>query len=48
MLRAVREQGLEGIVGKRKDSLYESGKRSGAWITDFFTNGTKTTTTFSN
>src|SRR6266478_2767078 len=32
MLRAVREQGLEGIVGKRKDSLYESGKRSGAWI----------------
>ena len=32
MLDAVREQGLEGIVGKRKDSLYESGKRSGAWI----------------
>jgi ATP-dependent DNA ligase len=32
MLNAVREQGLEGIVGKRKDSLYEPGKRSGAWI----------------
>jgi DNA ligase D-like protein (predicted ligase) len=32
MLHAVREQGLEGIVGKRKDSLYEPGKRSGAWI----------------
>jgi bifunctional non-homologous end joining protein LigD len=32
MLDAVREQGLEGIVGKRKDSLYEPGKRSGAWI----------------
>ena len=32
MLAAVREQGLEGIVGKRKDSRYESGKRSGAWI----------------
>ena len=32
MLRAVRQQGLEGIIGKRKDSFYESGKRSGAWI----------------
>jgi DNA ligase D-like protein (predicted ligase) len=32
MLRAVREQRLEGIVGKRKDSVYEPGKRSGAWI----------------
>jgi ATP-dependent DNA ligase len=32
MLKAVREQGLEGIIGKRKDSLYEPGKRSGAWI----------------
>ena len=32
MLRAVRQQGLEGIIGKRKDSLYEPGKRSGAWI----------------
>jgi len=32
MLNAVRLQGLEGIIGKQKDSLYESGKRSGAWI----------------
>ena len=32
MLHAVRQQGLEGIIGKRKDSLYEPGKRSGAWI----------------
>ena len=32
MLRAVRQQGLEGIIGKRKDSFYEPGKRSGAWI----------------
>ena len=32
MLRAVREQGLEGVVAKRKDSLYEPGKRTGAWI----------------
>ena len=33
MLSAVREQRLEGIVGKRRDSVYEPGKRSGAWIT---------------
>jgi bifunctional non-homologous end joining protein LigD len=32
LLAAVREQGLEGIVGKRRDSIYEPGKRSGAWI----------------
>jgi DNA ligase D-like protein (predicted ligase) len=32
MLGAVRQQGLEGIIGKRKDSFYEPGKRSGAWI----------------
>jgi DNA ligase D-like protein (predicted ligase) len=32
LLRAVREQGLEGIVGKKKDSLYEPGRRTGAWI----------------
>jgi DNA ligase D-like protein (predicted ligase) len=32
LLSAVREQGLEGIIGKRKDSLYQPGKRSGSWI----------------
>ena len=32
LLSAVREQRLEGIVGKRKDSHYQPGKRSGAWI----------------
>ena len=32
LLSAVREQGLEGIIGKRKDSPYQPGKRSGAWI----------------
>ena len=32
MLAAVRQQQLEGVIGKRKDSLYESGKRSGAWV----------------
>ena len=29
---AARKQNLEGIVGKRADSIYESGQRSGAWI----------------
>lgn len=32
LLSAVREQRLEGIIGKRKDSLYQPGRRSGAWI----------------
>jgi ATP-dependent DNA ligase len=32
LLSAVRQQGLEGIIGKRKDSVYQPGKRSGAWI----------------
>jgi DNA ligase D-like protein (predicted ligase) len=32
MLHAVHQQGLEGIIGKRKDSIYEIGKRSGSWI----------------
>jgi len=32
MIAAVREQGLEGVVAKRRDSFYEAGKRSGAWV----------------
>jgi len=32
LLAAVRGQGLEGIIGKRGDSVYQPGKRSGAWI----------------
>jgi DNA ligase D-like protein (predicted ligase) len=32
MLAAVRKQQLEGVIGKRKDSLYEAGKRTGAWV----------------
>jgi ATP-dependent DNA ligase len=35
MLYEVRQQGqqgLEAIIGKRKDSTYEAGKRSGSWI----------------
>ncbi len=31
MVRMVREYGLEGVVAKRLDSLYEPGLRSGAW-----------------
>ena len=31
LIRSVREQGLEGIVAKRRDSPYEPGLRSGAW-----------------
>jgi hypothetical protein len=32
VLEAVRELGLEGVVGKRLGSIYEPGERSGAWI----------------
>jgi bifunctional non-homologous end joining protein LigD len=32
MLAAVRQQGLEGVVAKRKDGLYEPGKRTGSWV----------------
>ena len=31
MIRVAKEFGFESIVAKRKDSLYESGKRTGAW-----------------
>jgi ATP-dependent DNA ligase len=31
LIEAVRERGFEGIVAKRRDSLYEPGKRSGTW-----------------
>ena len=32
LLKQVEKLGLEGLVGKRKDSFYEPGRRSGAWI----------------
>ena len=32
VLEAVRRLGLEGVVGKRIDSIYEPGERSGVWI----------------
>lgn len=31
LLKFVKEHGLEGIVAKRADSVYEPGRRSGAW-----------------
>ena len=31
LVQAVKAQGLEGLVAKRKDSRYEAGRRSGAW-----------------
>ena len=31
LIHSVREQGLEGLVAKRRDSKYEPGLRSGAW-----------------
>jgi len=31
LIAAVRAQGLEGLVAKRLDSIYEPGMRSGAW-----------------
>ena len=31
MLAAARAQELEGVIAKRKESRYESGKRSGSW-----------------
>jgi bifunctional non-homologous end joining protein LigD len=32
LLEGARKVGLEGLIGKRKGSTYEAGKRSGAWI----------------
>lgn len=32
LLDRARQLGLEGLIGKRKESVYEPGRRSGAWI----------------
>lgn len=32
LLAEVKRRGLEGIIGKQRDSIYEPGRRSGAWI----------------
>ena len=31
LVRSIRAQGLEGLIAKRRDSVYEPGLRSGAW-----------------
>ena len=32
LVGVVKEFGFEGVIAKRKDSCYESGKRSGTWL----------------
>jgi bifunctional non-homologous end joining protein LigD len=32
LLAEVKHRGLEGLIGKQRNSLYEPGRRSGAWI----------------
>ncbi|MGC2768247.1 MAG: hypothetical protein WB607_22275 [Candidatus Acidiferrum sp.] len=32
ILSVLRDQGLEGVVAKRRDSKYEAGRRSGVWV----------------
>jgi len=32
LLKRAKKLGLEGLIGKRRDSVYEAGRRSGAWI----------------
>jgi bifunctional non-homologous end joining protein LigD len=32
LLRVAQEVGLEGLVAKKRNSVYESGRRSGAWV----------------
>jgi bifunctional non-homologous end joining protein LigD len=32
LIPLVKEFGFEGVIAKRRDSCYESGKRSGAWL----------------
>jgi DNA ligase D-like protein (predicted ligase) len=32
VIASIREQGLEGVIAKRRHSLYEPGRRSGAWV----------------
>lgn len=32
LLKEIKEKGLEGIIAKKKDSFYESGRRTGSWL----------------
>jgi bifunctional non-homologous end joining protein LigD len=38
LIKAMQARGLEGLIAKRKDSKYETGRRSGAWIKFKWTN----------
>lgn len=38
LLREMKARGLEGVMAKRKDSTYEPGRRSGAWVKFKWTN----------
>ena len=38
LMQQMRALGLEGLIAKKRDSLYESGRRSGAWVKFKWTN----------
>src|SRR5205823_12104793 len=38
LLREMKARGLEGLIAKQKDSKYQSGRRSGAWVKFKWTN----------
>lgn len=38
LLKAMKARGLEGLIAKRRDSKYEPGRRSGAWVKYKWTN----------
>jgi bifunctional non-homologous end joining protein LigD len=38
LMREMKARGLEGLIAKRRDSKYESGRRSGAWVKFKWTN----------
>ena len=46
VLEAVRKLGLQGVVGKRIASIYESGQRSGAWIARTWSKSSSLAVTF--
>src|ERR1051326_5472878 len=38
LMQEMQARGLEGLIAKRRDSKYESGRRSGAWVKFKWTN----------
>jgi bifunctional non-homologous end joining protein LigD len=38
LMREMKARGLEGLIGKRRDSKYEVGRRSGGWVKFKWTN----------